>query len=100
MAHLGEGEVAGDQEADGTEGVGPPDGVVEPLGRGCRRGEGVGGADVEEEGPDRLDGRRQPIDPVGGPGGETTESGTDAGQGGVVYADHLSVLEQACGGEE
>ncbi len=61
VTRLGPGEGAGDEEADGAEGIGPPDQLV-----GLARGE-VGlqrleGAPVEEEGPGQLDQAGPPVD--------------------------------------
>ena len=100
MAHLGIGQVAGDEEADRAERVRPPHPVVGTGRARVRHPQGVAGADIEEQGAGALDDRGQPVDALGLEGPQPSDPALRADDSRGIDADHLPVQQQPRSGEE
>ncbi len=100
VAHLGPRQVTRYQEANRSEGVGPPDGMVDRMWLSRRHGKRVAGADVEEERAQALDDSGQPVDATDVDRDERVRSSLEADQSRLVDASHFGVLQESGRGEE
>src|SRR5262249_9568212 len=96
-AHLDVGQIAGDEEADRAQGIGPPDETVVRSGVEPAL-ERAKGREVEEHGSDELDAAAPPVDAARLPGekGKLRVPESRAGVG----VDRLQPLEERGRGEE